>query len=391
MKTLTTLFRNNVRQYGMLIALIAVMLFFQVVTKGILFRPVNITNLVLQNSYIITMALGMLLVIVSGWIDLSVGSVVAVVGALAGVLIVRNQVDWGLAVVICLLVGVAIGAFQGYWIAYVKIPAFIVTLAGMLIFRGLTFILLQGESVGPFPREFQNISSGFIPDIFNGQLNGQPFHITTILIGVLLSIVLIFMDWRTRKNQQKYGFEVTPVYFSVIKNVVITAVVMGFCYLMASYKGLPDVLVILFVLVALYTFITSRSVIGRRIYAMGGNEKAAKLSGVNTSRLLFYTFINMGVLSALAGLIVAARLNSSTPNAGDGMELDVIAAVFIGGASASGGIGTVIGAVVGAFLVGVLNNGMSIMGVGIDWQKVVKGLVLLLAVLFDVYNKKRNA
>ncbi len=391
MKTLTTLFKNNIRQYGMLAALIVVMLFFQVVTKGILFRPVNITNLVLQNSYIITMALGMLLVIVSGWIDLSVGSVVAVVGALAGVLMVRNQVDWGVTVVICLLVGVAIGAFQGYWIAYVKIPAFIVTLAGMLIFRGLTFILLQGESVGPFPREFQNISSGFIPDIFNGQINGQPFHITTILIGVILSVVLIVMDWRTRKNQQKYGFEVTPTLFFVVKNLVITAAVMGFCYLMASYKGLPDVLVILFVLVALYTFITSRSVIGRRIYAMGGNEKAAKLSGVNTSRLLFYTFVNMGVLSALAGLIVAARLNSSTPNASDGMELDVIAACFIGGASASGGIGTVIGAVVGAFLVGVLNNGMSIMGVGIDWQKVVKGLVLLVAVLFDVYNKKKNA
>jgi len=390
MKTLTTLFRNNVRQYGMLIALIAVMLFFQVVTKGILFRPVNITNLVLQNSYVITMALGMLLVIVSGWIDLSVGSVVAVVGALAGVLIVRNQVDWGLAVVICLLVGVAIGAFQGYWIAYVKIPAFIVTLAGMLIFRGLTFILLQGESVGPFPREFQNISSGFIPDIFNGQLNGQPFHITTILIGVLLSIILIFMDWRTRKNQQKYGFEVTPVYFSVIKNIVITAVVMGFSYLMASYKGLPDVLVILFVLVALYTFITSRSVIGRRIYAMGGNEKATRLSGVNTKQLLFITFVNMGVLAALAGIIVAARLNSSTPNAGDGMELDVIAACFIGGASASGGVGKITGAVVGAFIMGVMNNGMSIMGVNIDWQQVVKGFVLLGAVIFDVYNKNKG-
>ena len=386
MKTLSTLFKNNVRQYGMLIALIAVMLFFQLTTNGILFKPVNITNLVLQNSYVITMALGMLLVIVSGWIDLSVGSVVAVVGALAGVLMVRYQVDWVATVAICLLVGVAIGAFQGYWIAYVKIPAFIVTLAGMLIFRGLTFILLQGESVGPFPREFQNISSGFIPDIFNY----PGFHLTTIVIGVLLSAVLIFMDRSARKNQQKYGFEVTPFYFSVVKNVVITGAIMGLCYLMASYKGLPDVLVILFVLVALYTFITSRSVIGRRIYAMGGNQKAAKLSGVNTARLLFYTFVNMGVLSALAGLIVAARLNSSTPNAGDGMELDVIAACFIGGASASGGIGTVIGAVVGAFLIGVLNNGMSIMGVGIDWQKVVKGIVLLLAVLFDVYNKTKS-
>ncbi len=386
MKTLSTLFKNNIREYGMLIALIAIMLFFQFQTGGILFKPVNITNLVLQNSYVITMALGMLLIIVSGWIDLSVGSVVAVVGSLAGVLIVRYNVDWVVTVVICLLVGAAIGAFQGYWIAYLKIPAFIVTLAGMLVFRGLTFVLLQGESVGPFPVGFQKISSGFIPDIFNY----PGFHMTTMVIGVLLSAVLIVLDMRARKNQQKYGFEVTPVYFSVIKNVAITAAVLGLCYLMASYKGIPDVLVLLFVLITGYAFITSTTTIGRRIYAMGGNEKAARLSGVNTPRLLFYTFVNMGVLAALAGLIVAARLNSATPNAGDGMELDVIAACFIGGASASGGIGTVIGAVVGAFMIGVLNNGMSIVGLGIDWQKVVKGVVLLVAVLFDVYNKNKN-
>ncbi len=386
MKTLATLFKNNIREYGMLIALIAIMLFFQFQTGGILFKPVNITNLVLQNSYVITMALGMLLIIVSGWIDLSVGSVVAVVGSLAGVLIVRYNVYWVVTVVICLLVGAAIGAFQGYWVAYLKIPAFIVTLAGMLVFRGLTFVLLQGESVGPFPVGFQKISSGFIPDIFNF----PGFHMTTMVIGVLLSAVLIVIDIRARKNQQKYGFEVTPVYFSVIKNVVITAAVLGLCYLMASYKGIPDVLVLLFVLITGYAFITSTTTVGRRIYAMGGNEKAARLSGVNTPRLLFYTFVNMGVLAALAGLIVAARLNSSTPNAGDGMELDVIAACFIGGASASGGIGTVIGAVVGAFMIGVLNNGMSIVGLGIDWQKVVKGVVLLVAVLFDVYNKNKN-
>ncbi len=386
MKTLTTLFKNNVREYGMLIALIAIMVFFQYQTKGVLMKPVNITNLVLQNSYIITMALGMLLIIVSGWIDLSVGSVVAVVGALAGVLMVRYDFNWMLTVVICLVVGALIGAFQGYWVAYVKIPAFIVTLAGMLIFRGLTFILLQGESVGPFPTQFQKISSGFIPDFFNN----PKLHLTTIVIGVLLSVVLIFMDLRGRNNQVKYGFEVTPFYFFIAKNVLITGAIMGLCYLMASYKGLPNVLILLFVLVAFYSFITSSSVIGRRIYAMGGNEKAAKLSGVNTSRLLFTTFVNMGFLAALAGLIVAARLNSSTPNAGDGMELDVIAACFIGGASASGGVGKVIGALVGAFLVGVLNNGMSIMGVGIDWQKVVKGLVLLAAVFFDVYNKNKS-
>ncbi|MBI5954785.1 MAG: sugar ABC transporter permease [Chloroflexi bacterium] len=391
MKTLTTLFKNNVREYGMLIALIAVMVFFQIRTEGVLMKPVNITNLVLQNSYVITMALGMLLIIITGWIDLSVGSVVAVIGALAGVLIVRYDYNWVLVVAICLLLGAVIGAFHGYFVAYLKIPAFIVTLAGMLIFRGLTIALLRGESVGPFPRGFQNISSGFIPDLFQGSLNDKPFHITTIIIGVLLSILLIWLDARTRGNQKKYGFEVTPFYFFVAKNILITAAVMGFCYLMASYKGLPNVLVLLFVLVSFYSFITSSSVIGRRIYAMGGNEKAARLSGVNTPRLLFYTFINMGVLASLAGLIVAARLNSSTPNAGDGMELDVIAACFIGGASPMGGVGKVIGALVGAFLIGVLNNGMSIMGVGIDWQKVVKGVVLLLAVLFDVYNKNKSA
>lgn len=387
MKTLSTLFKNNVREYGMLIALIAVMVFFQFQTKGVLMKPVNITNLVLQNSYVITMAMGMLLIIITGWIDLSVGSVVAVIGALAGVLIVRYDVNWVLVVALSLVLGAAIGAFHGYFVAYLKIPAFIVTLAGMLIFRGLTIALLRGESVGPFPRGFQNISSGFIPDVFNG--NG--FHITTILIGVILSVLLIWLDMRTRKNQQKYGFEVTPFYFFVVKNIAITAAVMGFSYLMASYKGLPNVLVLLFVLITFYAFITSSSVIGRRIYAMGGNEKAARLSGVNTPRLLFYTFINMGVLASLAGLIVAARLNSSTPNAGDGMELDVIAACFIGGASPMGGVGKVIGALVGAFLIGVLNNGMSIMGVGIDWQKVVKGIVLLLAVLFDVYNKNKSS
>jgi putative multiple sugar transport system permease protein len=391
MKTLSTLFRNNVREYGMLIALIAVMVFFQVRTDGVLMKPVNITNLVLQNSYVITMAMGMLLIIITGWIDLSVGSVVAVIGALAGVLIVRYDVNWVLVVALSLLLGAAIGAFHGYFVAYLKIPAFIVTLAGMLIFRGLTIALLRGESVGPFPRGFQNISSGFIPDFFNGSIGDKPFHITTILIGVILSVLLIWLDVRTRRNQQKYGFEVTPFYFFVVKNIAITAAVMGFCYLMASYKGIPTVLVLLFVLITFYAFITSSSVIGRRIYAMGGNEKAARLSGVNTPRLLFYTFINMGVLASLAGLIVAARLNSSTPNAGDGMELDVIAACFIGGASPMGGVGKVIGALVGAFLIGVLNNGMSIMGVGIDWQKVVKGVVLLLAVLFDVYNKNKSA
>ncbi len=386
MKTLTNIFRHNVREYGMLIALIAIMVFFQIQTEGILMKPVNITNLVLQNSYIIIMGLGMLLIIVSGWIDLSIGSVAAFVGAVAGVLMVKMDINWALTILICLILGGVIGAWQGYWVAYVKIPSFIVTLAGMLIFRGLTLVMVRGESIGPFPPAFQKLSSGFIPDFF--QVEG--FHLTTILVGIVVSILLIAFDFRTRNNQRKYGFEVSPFYFFVIKNVLITAVVMGFCYLMASYKGIPNVLVILFPFVAAYAFITNQTVIGRRIYALGGNEKAARLSGVNTQRLLFYTFVNMGVLAALGGMIVASRLNSATPNAGEGFELDVIAACFIGGASASGGIGTIIGAVVGAFFIGVMNNGMSILGVGIDWQQAIKGFVLLIAVYFDVYNKNKS-
>lgn len=387
LKTLSGLFKNNVREYGMLIALVAIMIFFYFATEGILMRPVNITNLVLQNSYVIIMALGMLLIIVSGWIDLSVGSVAAFIGAIAGVMMVKWGWNWALVMALCLLAGGLIGAWQGYWVAYVKIPAFIVTLAGMLIFRGLTLVMVRGEAIGPFPVEFSRISAGFIPDYF--KMEG--FHLTTIVIGVIVSILLIWADLRTRRNQIKYGFEVTPFSFFVAKQVLITAAVMGFCYLMASYKGIPNVLVIMFPLVAIYAFLTNQTVIGRRIYALGGNEKAARLSGVNTPRLLFLTFVNMGVLAALAGMIVAARLNSATPNAGEGFELDVIAACFIGGASASGGIGTVIGAVIGAFFVGVMNNGMSILGVGIDWQQAIKGFVLLLAVFFDVYNKSKSS
>ncbi|MCA9976160.1 MAG: sugar ABC transporter permease, partial [Anaerolineales bacterium] len=349
-------------------------------------RPINLTNLILQNSYIVIMALGMLLIIVAGHIDLSVGSIAGFIGAVAAVLLVRYGVNVWLTMLISLIVGGLIGAWQGYWVAYVKIPAFIVTLGGMLIFRGLTLALLGGESVGPFQETFQKLSSGFIPDFFNN----EGFHITTMVIGVLLSALLVYMDIRSRQNQRKYNFEVTPFPFFILKNALISGAILGLCYLMASYKGLPNVLIVLMVLIVLYTFLTTQTVLGRRIYALGGNEKAAKLSGVNTTRLLFITFVNMGLLSALAGMVFAARLNSATPKAGNGFELDVIAAVFIGGASASGGIGTVIGAIIGAFVMGVMNNGMSILGVNIDWQQVIKGLVLLGAVVFDVYNKNKN-
>ena len=281
--------------------------------------------------------------------------------------------------------GGAIGAAQGYWIAYHKIPSFIVTLAGMLVFRGLALWLLGGQSVGPFPPQFQLLSSGFIPDFF-----GYPgFNITSMLVGIILVALMIYFSVRGRAKREKHGYQGEPFALFVAKNLIIAGIVLFLTYLLSSYKGLPNVLIVMSLLIALFVFVTKRMTVGRRIYAMGGNEKAAKLSGIKTERLTFLTFVNMGVLAALAGLIFAARLNTATPKAGLGFELDVIAAVFIGGASAMGGVGQVMGAVIGAFIMGVMNNGMSIMGVNIDWQQVIKGLVLLAAVIFDVYNKNK--
>jgi putative multiple sugar transport system permease protein len=384
-KTVGVRARSNLREYGLMIALIVIMVLFQILTDGTLFKPLNLTNLVLQNSYIVIMALGMLLVIVAGHIDLSVGSVAGFIGALAAVLMVRTGLDFVSATLLCLLAGAAIGAAQGYWIAYFKIPSFIVTLAGMLVFRGLTLALLAGESIGPFPKQFQLLSSGFIPDF----LRSGGFHLTSLVIGLVVAAAMFYGSLRARLNRQKHGFEGGPLWIFILEHAVISGLFLYLIYLLASYKGIPNVLVVMGILIALFTFVTTRTTIGRRIYALGGNEKAAKLSGVNTERLTFYTFITMGVLAALGGLIFVARLNTATPKAGVGFELDVIAAVFIGGASASGGVGKVLGAVVGAFIMGVMNNGMSILGIGIDWQQVIKGLVLLAAVIFDVYNKNK--
>jgi len=386
MASLKQAVQSNIRHYGMLIALVVIMGFFQFITDGILLKPLNITNLILQNSYILIMAIGMLLVIVAGHIDLSVGSIAAFIGAMAAVLMVNYNVHFMLALPVCLLLGFVIGAWQGYWIAYVKIPSFIVTLAGMLVFRGLTLVLLQGASVGPFPTGFQKISSGFIPDLFHG----KDQHLTTLMLAVVFALALVYLDYRKRAKRVEHGFEVSGMAAFLARNLLIIGAIAYFSYLLASYKGLPNVLIVLIVLTIAYTFLTTQTVIGRRIFALGGNEKAAKLSGVKTERLVLLSFANLGMLSALAGLVFAARLNVATPKAGTGFELDVIAACFIGGASATGGIGTVIGALIGALVMGVMNNGMSIMGIGIDWQQAIKGMVLLAAVFFDVYNKSKN-
>jgi putative multiple sugar transport system permease protein len=382
--SLATYIRHNIRDYALLLALIVIMVFFEVATNGILFRPVNITNLVLQNSYIVIMALGMLLIIVAGHIDLSVGSVVAFVGALAGVLIVQQRWDFSLVFLLCIVVGAVIGGAQGFFIAYLKIPAFIVTLAGMLVFRGLSLYVLGGSSYGPFPTGFQLLANGFIPDFF-----GVAFKWTSMAIGIAVTAIIIFFKIRERLNQQKHDLAEEPLIIFVCRNVLIALGFLLLTYLLSSARGLPNVLVVMFALIMLYAFVATNTTIGRRIYALGGNEKAARLSGIRTDRLTFYAFLNMGVLAALAGLVFTARLNSATPQAGLGFELDVIAACFIGGASPTGGVGKIIGAVIGAFIVGVMNNGMSILGVGIDLQQVIKGLVLLAAVCLDVYYKRK--
>nr|WP_295463026.1 multiple monosaccharide ABC transporter permease [Mesorhizobium sp.] len=396
--------KSNLREYGLIIALIAIMLFFQFTTSGILFKPVNLTNLVLQNSYIVVMALGMLLVIVAGHIDLSVGAVAGFVGAAAAVLMVDYGFNPFLAAAICIALGAVIGGAQGYFVAYMKIPSFIVTLAGMLVFKGLLLWLLGGRSLGPFPTEFQMLSAGFIPDFIGPwtivaptpnaagnptQGTGIVLHATTMIIGILIVALMLWFALKSRRDRESHGYEAEPFGFFIAKNVVLAGIILFLMYKFASYKGLPNVLIVMGVLIAGFVFLTKRMTFGRRIYAMGGNIKAAALSGINTERLTFYIFSIMGALAGLAGLIYAARLNQATPKAGAGMELDVIAAVFVGGASAMGGVGEVAGAVIGAFIMGVMNNGMGIMGINIDWQQVIKGLVLLGAVAFDLYNKKK--
>ena len=377
--------KRHLRDYGMLLSLVAIMALFEYLTDGTLLEPLNLTNLVLQNSYIVIMALGMLLVIVAGHIDLSVGSVCGFIGALAAVLMV--QYEWAAlpAGLVCLLAGAVIGGAQGWFVAYLGIPSFIVTLAGMLVFKGLALALLQGQSLGPFPDSFQALSAGFLPELF-GQEDPRP---TTLGLGLLLAAASLTVAWRHRAAAARHGMETEPGVVFWTRQGLLVAAIAAMSWLMASYKGLPTVMVLMVVLTLAYDFIAGRTTLGRRVYAVGGNEKAARLSGVRTQRIAFLTFVNMGALAALAGLVFAARLNTATPKAGLGFELDVIAACFVGGASASGGVGKIMGAVIGAFVMGVMNNGMSILGVGIDYQQVIKGLVLLAAVFVDVYNKRK--
>jgi putative multiple sugar transport system permease protein len=371
---------------GIFIALIAVVVLFAILTNGILLRPQNISNLVVQNGYILVLAIGMVMVIIAGHIDLSVGSVAAFVGACSGLFAVTWGLPWWLSVILSLGIGALVGVWQGFWIAFVGIPAFIVTLAGMLIFRGLALVVLGNANIGSFPAEYRALGNGFVTDVF-GDFEIDPL---TLGVGALAIIALIVQQVRTRRGRQKYGQDVEPMAWFITKLVLVSAAIGFFAYSLASYKGIPVTLIILAVLVLVYGIVMNRTVFGRHIYAIGGNRHAAELSGIKTRRVDFWLFVNMGVLAALAGLIFTARLNLAGPKAGDGFELEAISAAFIGGAAVQGGVGTIGGAIIGGLIIGVLNNGMSILGIGIEWQQAVKGLVLLLAVAFDVYNKRRS-
>ncbi|GAA2379655.1 multiple monosaccharide ABC transporter permease [Dactylosporangium salmoneum] len=386
-----TRFSVNLRQSGIYIAFAAIVVFFAILTDGSLLEPQNISNIVIQNSYILILAIGMILIIIAGHIDLSAGSVVAATGAFAAVLMVKSHMPWPLAIVVTLLAGAAIGAWQGFWVAYFGIPAFIVTLAGMLIFRALTMTTLGNQGIGPFAEDVRTLSNGFIPGFLDnvglGPLGGADLF--TLLVGIAAVAGIAAVQWRARRGRIGYGQQVDSMLVFVAKLAGASLVLMFVIVQLARFKNLPWVLVLLAVLVLAYTLISQRTVFGRHIYAVGGNLQAASLSGVKVKQVTFWIFVNMGILSAIAGIIFAGRLNLAGPTAGQNFELDAIAASFIGGAAVQGGVGKVVGAITGGLIMAVINNGMSLNGEPPERVMLVKGIVLLAAVAFDVWAKRR--
>ncbi len=377
----------DLRQYGILAALVAIIVLFQVLTGGRLLLPGNVNNLIQQNSYVLILAIGMVMVIIAGHIDLSVGSVVAMVGAVAALAINDWHLPWWLAVLVALLAGALVGAWQGFWVAYVEIPAFIVTLAGMLLFRGLTLVFLHGGTIGGLPSEFVAIGAGWLPN-WLGQVGRT--DVLTIVLAVIACVLLVFFQTSARNGRKKLHLPVEGAVPFWGKIILAVAAILGVCWQLANYSGTPIILIILAALILAYNFLLNRSVFGRHVYAMGGNMFAAVMSGVKTRRVNFALFVNIGMLAALAGVVSTSRAGSAVASAGQNYELDAIAAVFIGGAAVQGGVGTVTGAMIGGLVMGVLNMGLSILSVDAAWQQAIKGLVLLLAVAFDLVNKRRG-
>lgn len=389
--------KANLRNYSMFIMLGVIMLGFAVLTGGINLSPRNFTNIFIQNSYILVLAVGMVLVIILGGIDLSVGSVAAFTGAIS-VIIYNAGAGMFLTVTLTIIAGLLIGCFQGYWIAYVKIPAFIVTLSGMLLFRGLTYLITNVTPITPRFDSFKQLAIGTLSPKFlivtrmvekKGKMIPQDFHLLPIIIAVIAIAVMVFFALRERNKKIQNQFSIKPVSYFAAEQIIISALIMYIAVQFASYRGLPEVFIILAVTVGIFTFITKNTIFGRYIYAVGGNAKSAKLSGINSEKIKFFVHVIMGGLCGLSGVLFTGYMNSALPDAGNLFELDAIAASFIGGASASGGIGTIIGAIMGGLIMGIINNGMSLMNIGANWQYVVKALVLLFAVWYDIYTRKK--
>ena len=382
---------NWLQKNTMTLILVLVFAFFAWQTGGAILRPNNITNLIAQNAYVFILATGMLLCILTGGnIDLSVGSVVCFAGA-AGALLMASGMNIWLAVVIMLGIGLAIGAFQAYWIAYVKVPPFITTLAGQLIFRGLSNVILGGMTCSVTDQTFLDVFGGgatcYVPDFFGG----QGINILCLVVGILACAIYLFFTFRNRIVRVKKGYSVENIWATIVRCVIIVAVVLFFFIMLSQYKGIPSSLIWVALVVGIYAYITSKTTVGRYLYAIGGNEKATKLSGIDTRKIYFFAYANMGLLAGLAGIMTIARMSSAQPTYGTNYEMDAISSCFIGGASAYGGVGTVPGVIIGAVLMGVINLGMSIMGIDQNFQKVVKGAVLLVAVIFDVVSKRNDS
>ncbi len=380
----------DMKQYGMFFALIAIYLVFALLTDGANLTPMNINNLIMQNGYVVILAIGMLLCVLTGNIDLGVGSVVAVTGSIAGIIMMDFKMNMWVAIFAALAVGILTGLFAGFFIAYLNIPPFVTTLATMLMGRGLTYTLLQAQTKGPLPENYNFIGAGFLPSAQIPFGDGT-LDLVSIIVALIASAILIFSELKSNATKKKYGFAVNPTWQIILKLAIMLFIIWFFFYKLARYKGLPFVLLIMVVLIVIYGFITSKTVAGRQIYALGGNRKAANLSGIDTRKVFFWVYVNMGFLSSIAGIVLAARNGSATPKAGDGFEMDAIASCYIGGAAVAGGAGTIVGAVVGAFIMGILNNGMSLFGWSTDIQKIVKGAVLLGAVTFDVLSKRKKS
>ncbi len=379
----------DMKQYGMFFALIAIYLVFALLTGGANLTPMNINNLIMQNGYVVILAIGMLLCVLTGNIDLGVGSVVAVTGSIAGIIMMDMKMNMWVAILAALAVGILTGVFAGFFIAYLGIPPFVTTLATMLMGRGLTYTLLQAQTKGPFTESYNFIGAGFLPS-FKIPFGDGTLDIVSIVVAIIASVILVFSEFKSNATKKKYNFAVNPLWQTVLKLAIMLFIIWFFFYKLSRYKGLPFVLLIMVILIVVYGFITSKTVAGRQIYALGGNRKAANLSGIDTNKVFFWVYVNMGFLSSVAGIVLAARNGSATPKAGDGFEMDAIASCYIGGAAVAGGAGTIVGAVVGAFIMGILNNGMSLFGWSTDIQKIVKGAVLLGAVTFDVLSKRKK-